>query len=107
MTYERRTSERRILARSPVFHWRGRKGTHEGRFHDVSSGGCFVATPGVAQPGETVSLELLNPAGDVVRFSGTVVHSATVETRGFGMKFTSMSGNARAYLRLIRPVRRL
>lgn len=98
---DRRKSPRKVLSQSPLFFWRGRSGAHEGCFFDVSLGGCFVNTLGAVEPGESVSFELFDPPGEVVGFSGRVVHKCNPRLAGFGMSFTVCSANAESYLQML------
>jgi hypothetical protein len=66
------------------------------RVTDVSSGGCYVETIVSVQVGEEVKFELNHPDGHSVPFTGTVAYH--FEGMGFGVKFTNLNDEQKAFL---------
>lgn len=92
---ERRSSERKKVLLEA--RWSSMSRRHEARVDDVSLGGCFVNTFGHVEFNERVDLEILLPSGEWLALQGTVAsYHAGV---GFGMAFTSMSGEQTALLK--------
>lgn len=92
---ERRSSERKKVLLEA--RWSSMSRRHEARVDDVSLGGCFVNTFGHVEFNERVDLEILLPSGEWFALQGTVAsYHAGV---GFGMAFTSMSGEQTALLK--------
>jgi hypothetical protein len=84
MNQPKRASER-LLANIPV-RWEGLSGTLGARTEDISVGGCFVNTLGIAIPGDSMMLELCLPSGEWLAVNGQV--TSYLQGMGFGVKFT-------------------
>ena len=78
--------------------------TAESFFRDfvdnISAGGMFIATPKPLEPGTQLRLEFLLPGCDYpIRVNGEVTWSRSVSSegqrRGMGVKFASLSPNAK------------
>lgn len=75
--------------------WEGSWAQREGHITDLSAVGCFILTPDLVRPGETVKLELKLPKGSI-QVDGKVVYK--VEEMGFAIEFTSASTEDRKRL---------
>jgi len=67
---------------------------------NISTGGMFIATPKPLEPGTQLRLEFLLPGCDYpIRVNGEVTWSRSVSSegqkRGMGVKFASLSPNAK------------
>ena len=67
---------------------------------NISTGGMFIATPKPFEPGTQLRLEFLLPGCDYpIRVNGEVTWSRSVSSegqrRGMGVKFASLSPNAK------------
>lgn len=95
-------SEQRKAVRIPVkidTSLRMRSGGHTGQIRNVSSGGCYINSEGVAEFGELLSVESRLASGEVFRFRGKVLH--TRPGKGFGMCFIDLSERERLQLERI------
>lgn len=75
--------------------WQGSWARREGHITDLSLIGCFILTPDLVKPGETVRLEIKLPKGEI-KIDGQVVYK--VEEMGFAIEFTSLSEEDRKHL---------
>ena len=89
MPEERRSSKRKRLLLEAK--WKSMSSTHESRVDDLSLGGCFVDTVGRVELNELVELEIRLPSGDWLSLQGRV--ASYQPGVGFGMSFTSLSGD--------------
>jgi hypothetical protein len=94
---ERRKHTRRVtfrvnnpLPQSLVF-WRGKSGMRETAYIcDVSLGGCFLNTTGLANMDDSVVVEFPTPDAQIAEIEGIVVaHQRKLS--GFGVRFPSLS----------------
>lgn len=94
--------ERRQAKRTPVgfdVRWQGEAGVSQGVLSDISAGGCFVLTSGLAMPKELVRLEIDARAGRILIAWGIVVeHCPEI---GFSLRFTGLDDNDRRYVERI------
>ena len=90
---ERRRAERiRVNFRA---QWQGSWAQREGYITDLSITGCFILTPDLVSPGETVKLGIHLPKGEI-KLEGRVIYK--VEDMGFAIEFTSASEDDRKHL---------
>jgi hypothetical protein len=69
--------------------WNGESGNHKARVTDLSEGGCYVDTLGLAQVGEILSFKLQLPSGKWLEFTGEVAHQTP--PLGFGLRFVDLT----------------
>ena len=87
MADEKRRSERKTV--NLVVKWDSLSGTYEAKLEDISLGGCFINTTGLADLHEAMSLEVLLPSGKWLTLKGQV---ATCQPGiGFGVAFSSLT----------------
>ena len=95
MTDNRRTDER--ISTNLTAKWGGLDGDHEGRIEDLSLGGCFVNTPGRADQGEIVGVEMKLPSGEWLALRGEVC--SYQPGIGFGLLFSFLTDDEEQVLR--------
>ena len=95
MPEERRSNKRKRLLLEAK--WESMSSTHEARVEDLSLGGCFVDTFGRVELKERVEIEIRLPSGDWLSLRGQV--ASYQPGVGFGMSFTSLSGDEVAALK--------
>ena len=91
-------SERRRAPRIRVnfqARWEGTWARREGQITDLSAVGCFILTPDLVKPGETVKLEIQLPRGEI-KLEGEVVYKH--EDMGFAIEFTGITDEDRKRL---------
>ncbi|HEX8747745.1 MAG TPA: PilZ domain-containing protein [Pyrinomonadaceae bacterium] len=91
-------SERRRAPRYRVnfrAKWEGTWARREGHITDLSAVGCFILTPDLVKPTETVKLEIQLPKGEI-KIDGYVVYK--IEEMGFAIEFTYASEEDRKRL---------
>ena len=94
MTIENREHERKSFLTEMVLDFAS--GRRQVRVTDISSGGCYVETIVTVQVGDEVKFELTHPDGHNVPFTGTVAYH--FEGMGFGVKFTNLNDEQKAFL---------
>lgn len=92
---ERRRAER--IKVNFKARWEGSWARRAGDIADISSTGCFILTPDLVAPGETVKLEIQLPGGGHIKIDGEVVYK--FEEVGFAIRFTSASEEDRKKLK--------
>jgi hypothetical protein len=75
--------------------WEGSWARREGQISDLSTVGCFILTPDLVKPGETVKLEIQLPRGEI-KIEGQVVYK--IEDMGFAIEFKEASEEDRKRL---------
>jgi hypothetical protein len=75
--------------------WEGSWARREGRISDLSTVGCFILTPDLVKPGETVKLEIQLAKGEI-KIEGQVVYK--IEDMGFAIEFKEASEEDRKRL---------
>lgn len=91
-------AERRRATRIKVnvkARWEGTWACREGYITDLSATGCFILTPDLVRPGESVKLEIQLPKGEI-KIDGHVVYK--IEDMGFAIEFTSCAEEDRKHL---------
>ncbi|HEX8174583.1 MAG TPA: PilZ domain-containing protein [Pyrinomonadaceae bacterium] len=91
-------SERRRAPRYRVnfrAKWEGTWARREGHITDLSAVGCFILTPDLVKPTESVKLEIQLPKGEI-KIDGYVVYK--IEDMGFAIEFTYASEEDRKRL---------
>ena len=84
--------ERREEERVPVsleVSWEGGSGRHTARVSDISLGGCYLDTLGMATPGEIIGLTIKLPDGDLLKLRGEVAYH--LPNFGFSVCFTYLT----------------
>lgn len=71
-------------------------GQREARISDISMGGCYVDSIAAVSEGEPVSFELSTGDGSSLSFTGEVAY--VLQSMGFGIKFTSLTEDQKAFL---------
>ena len=94
MTTENREHERTSFLTEMFLEFAS--GRRQVRVTDVSTGGCYVETIVSVQVGEEVKFELSHPDGHLVPFTGEVAYH--FEGSGFGVKFTNLNDEQKAFL---------
>jgi len=80
---ERRRAERiKVNFRA---RWQGVLASRKGDITDLSLTGCFILTPDLVSPGETIKLEITLPGTGSIRLEGEVVYK--IEEMGFAIRF--------------------
>jgi hypothetical protein len=70
-------------------------GRREARISDLSPGGCYIDSIVAVQEGEPVSFSLSAPSGEML-FTGETVY--VLSGNGFGVKFTDLTDERKAFL---------
>lgn len=84
---ERREDERARV--SFEAWWEGLSGRHTARVSDISMGGCFIDTAGVAAVGEFIVFAIKKPAGGWLELRGRV--ASTEANVGFSVSYTFLT----------------
>ena len=84
---ERREDERRRV--SFEAWWEGLSGRHAARVADISMGGCFIDTTGVAEVGELIVFAIRKPSGEWLQLRGEVV--SVDPNVGFSVSYTFLT----------------
>lgn len=71
-------------------------GKREARISDLSPGGCYIDSIVAVQEGEPVAFSLNSPTGDTLPFTGEVAY--VLDGFGFGVKFTDLTDERKAFL---------
>ena len=71
-------------------------GKRSARISDISSGGCYIDTIAQVPAGEPLSLHISSSSGDSMEFRGKVAY--ILEGFGFGVEFTDLTDDHRAFL---------
>lgn len=95
MTHNRRSDER--ISTNLAVRLDGQSGGHEARIEDLSLGGCFVNTTGLADQGQVVSLSIKLPSGEWLPLRGEVV--SFQQGIGFGVLFSLLTDEEEQALR--------
>jgi hypothetical protein len=94
MTEDNREHERKSFLTEMVLECAS--GKRQVRVTDVSAGGCYVETIVAVQVGEEVKFDLTHPDGHFVSFTGEVAYH--FEGLGFGVRFTNLNDEQKAFL---------
>lgn len=89
MNKERRTNQR-IPLNLPA-RYDGLSGEQDVRIEDISMGGCFVNTPGQAEIGDAITIEINVPSGEWLHLNGEV--TSCQPGIGFGVVFSLRTEN--------------
>lgn len=96
---DRRHNHRVSRPLSVLVFWTGMSGRHAADMCDISLEGCYLNTPGTADEGEQVTVEIPESSTSraVVRISGTVIlqHRKHV---GFALHFESQTDQKKAFI---------
>ena len=95
MTHNRRSNER--VSTNLAVRLDGQSGGHEARIEDLSLGGCFVNTTGLADRGQVVRLSIKLPSGEWLPLRGEVV--SFQQGIGFGVLFSLLTDEEEQALR--------
>ena len=87
MSDERRSNVRKTV--NLVVKWDSLSGSYEAKLEDISLGGCFINTTGLADLNEVTNLEVLLPSGQWLLLKGTV--TTYQPGIGFGVQFSSLT----------------
>ena len=71
-------------------------GKREARISDLSPGGCYIDSIVSVQEGEPVSFSLKDASGNILPFTGQVAY--VFDGAGFGVKFTELTDERKAFL---------
>lgn len=71
-------------------------GKREARISDLSPGGCYIDSIVSVQEGEPVSFSLKDSSGKTLPFTGKVAYA--FGGAGFGVKFTDLTDERKAFL---------
>ena len=91
--------ERRKSPRIKVYfsaRWEGVLAQQDGTISDLSTGGCFILTPGDVIKSELIRVEIFMPEGEPLALWGEVVEH--FNEIGFSLRFTGGSGEEEARL---------
>lgn len=94
MTIENREHERKSFLAEMVLECAS--GKRQVRITDISVGGCYVETIVSVQVGEEVKFTLSHQDGRLVPFTGEVAYH--FEGLGFGVRFTNLNDEQKAFL---------
>jgi hypothetical protein len=72
--------------------WEGLLGCYEGTVSDISSGGCFILSDGVATANELLRLDIELHSGEWIKVWGEVTNC--FEGIGFGVRYTEIDDDA-------------
>jgi hypothetical protein len=71
-------------------------GRRSARISDISAGGCYIDTIAQVPVGETIALHISASNGESMQFTGRVAY--ILEGFGFGVEFTNLTDEHRAYI---------
>jgi hypothetical protein len=71
-------------------------GRRSARISDISAGGCYIDTIAQVPVGESLSLYISTDSGEAKEFTGKVAY--LLEGFGFGVEFTGLTEDQRAFL---------
>ena len=94
MSEERREGERHPFLDEITLEFTS--GQREARISDISAGGCYVDSIAAVSEGEDVQFDLSTPEGGSVSFTGEVAY--VLNGMGFGVKFTNITEEQKAFL---------
>ena len=83
--------ERRQYERITTYlnvRWEGMLGCYEGTISDISPGGCFILSDGLASPNELLRLDIELHSGEWVKVWGEVANC--FDGIGFGVRYTEI-----------------
>lgn len=86
MLYDRRKTKRTRVQLEA--NWEGDAGLCCGQVSDISLGGCFILTDGLAKPKELIRVEIELPSKKMVTLWGKVIES--IPEIGFSLCFSGL-----------------
>jgi hypothetical protein len=97
MSEERREGERHPFLDEIMLEFSS--GQREARISDISAGGCYVDSIAAVSEGEEVQFDLSTHDGGFIPFTGEVAY--VLNGMGFGIKFTNITEEQRAFLETV------